>query len=325
MSRQFVECSEDEQIAELTVFARCVLEAYELGDASIRNINHGYNSTFAVGREGHERFALRVNVNSRRTIENLRAEIAWVENLAAEGSLNVPRPVPALNAQCITTRWCEPLGRETSAVLFTWLPGEEVHDLADPLVAMKPTGRLLARLHQLGRAFVVPDDGALAVLSDAMWGFNDHLRDSTSGLDAADRALFSRALERVDVVVAALYEKANPQIIHADVHGANLMWHEGTLSVFDFDDCALGLPLQDLALTMYYFDEPEQRRAIIDGYRELADLPEVREIDLEVLYLQRRLQLLNYLLETENPTHQKMLDNYLAISRDHATRLLERA
>jgi Ser/Thr protein kinase RdoA (MazF antagonist) len=108
-----------------------------------------------------------------------------------------------------------------------------------------------------------------------------------------------------------LFAENQSQIIHADLHGWNLMWDEELLSIFDFDDCGIGLPIQDLATALYYLDTPEQNAALLEGYESVAPLPKHTKRDMEMLLLQRRIILLNYLYETLNAEHASMLPEYL--------------
>ena len=89
------------------------------------------------------------------------------------------------------------------------------------------------------------------------------------------------------------------------------MWHAGELSVFDFDDSGIGLPIQDLATALYYLDTPEQDEALLAGYKSVAALPKHTEGQLKDLLLQRRIILLNYLFETTNSDHRAMIPEYL--------------
>jgi len=107
-----------------------------------------------------------------------------------------------------------------------------------------------------------------------------------------------------------LFSANKSQIIHADLHGWNVMWNDGVLSVFDFDDCGIGIPLQDLAIASYYLDTQEQIEAIKEGYLSIAPLPEHTERDMQMLLLQRRIILLNYLYETSNLEHRSMIPEY---------------
>ncbi len=324
MVQPFRELSEDEQIKELATLASVFLTKYDLTPKTVEMINHGYNSTLGIVTEDGEKFALRTNVNSPRSDANLRAEIAWMRALSAEGSISLPRPVPASNGDLISYQWSDAIGRTMPAILFSWLEGREVNDLqefGEPLVS---AGRLMADLHRLGRDFQLPQGAALKTFDDVLWGFNDHLRTSEGPLRQEDRNLFTTALSKISDIVARLYASTPSQIIHADIHGGNLMWHNKTLSVFDFDDCGIGLPIQDLGVSLYYFREPENRANLLKGYTQVADLPPHEDGDFEALFLQRRLQLLNYLLESETASHRDLIEPFLETSRTEATAFLQR-
>jgi Ser/Thr protein kinase RdoA (MazF antagonist) len=94
------------------------------------------------------------------------------------------------------------------------------------------------------------------------------------------------------------------------MHGGNALWYEGSLSVIDFDDCGIGFPLQDLATALYYLDTPEQDAAFKEGYASVAPVPQCSEKEMSMLFLQRRIVLLNYLYETSNLKHRSVIPEY---------------
>ena len=119
MNCAFSDLSEEEQIAQLATLAHDMLADYDIAPKSVEMINHGYNTTFAVVTQSNERFALRINVNSPRSVSNLRAEVAWMTFLASEGSVALPKPVPTTNGDVVTIRWSDALLRDTPAILFS--------------------------------------------------------------------------------------------------------------------------------------------------------------------------------------------------------------
>jgi Ser/Thr protein kinase RdoA (MazF antagonist) len=90
-----------------------------------------------------------------------------------------------------------------------------------------------------------------------------------------------------------------------------LKWNLDQLSIFDFDDCGIGLPIQDIATALYYLDTPDQDQALLEGYKSVKPLPKYEEKDLKMLLLHRRLLLLNYLYETMKAEHASILPEYL--------------
>ena len=159
--------------------------------------------------------------------------------------------------------------------------------------------------------FILPKDSALPSFHDPFWETEDFLLSDKSKLESQDMQLIAAAFKEIISRTDALYSRENPQMIHADLHGWNMKWNEGKLSIFDFDDCGIGLPIQDIATALYYLDTPEQDEALLNGYISIMPLPAHTKADLEMLLIHRRLMLLNYLYETNNQEHQELIPTYL--------------
>ena len=254
-------------------------------------------------------FALRINTNSPRTPENLKAEIAFVRLLAENGRVKVPQPVQNSEGGFYTSIFHEPSERTFHCVLYSWIEGEELED--EPTgEQLKALGVAMATMHLVAPSFELPQGAALSTFDDPLWWTEDFLLSEKSVLNSEAKDLISRALAAIKVGVAKFYKDATPMIIHADLHGGNVLWREGSLSVIDFDDCGFGLPIQDFATALYYFDTPEQDVAFKQGYESVAPLPECSEQELKMFFLQRRIILLNYLYETSNLEHKSMIPEY---------------
>jgi Ser/Thr protein kinase RdoA (MazF antagonist) len=309
MASDFANLTTAEQVETMMPVARSILDGYPLPQFELESINHEYNSTFKVTTTDGVRYALRINVNSKRNIENVRAEMAWVSSLQDVPGLTVPTPIPNSVGEFISVAWHPQLGREVLAVLFSWLDGTELGD--EPTEEqLRATGRAIARMQRASTNFELPEGAALDSASDRFWGAGDNISGSAQ-IAELQKSKLAEALNRISVVVADLSESARPQIIHADVHPWNVMWDGRDVAVFDFDDCMLGLPVQDLSIALYYLDTPEQDEALLAGYCEVAPLPTYTESQMQALLLHRRIMLLNYLLESENPEHRDMLVDYL--------------
>jgi Ser/Thr protein kinase RdoA (MazF antagonist) len=305
----FADLTVEQQVETMLPLARQIIDGYDLGECELESINHEYNSTFKVTTASGTRFALRINVNSKRTLANLRAEIFWVEQLSQESNIKVPSPIKNALGEYISKAWHPMLERDLFAVLFTWLEGAELGD--EPTEEMmRATGRAMAHMHAASRNTKLPSDSKLPIVDDMFWGYGDAITPSDQVTDD-EKATLGRAIERIEKTTREMYARSKPQLIHADIHPWNVMWHEGDVSVFDFDDCVIGLPAQDIAVTLYYNDTTEQDAAFLAGYQEVASLPEYSEREMNVLKLQRRIYLLSYILETDNPEHRSMVPEYL--------------
>jgi Ser/Thr protein kinase RdoA (MazF antagonist) len=302
----FASMTVEEQIASLGGCLVEILEQYDLGHYETESINHEYNSTFKVTAASGEKFALRINVNSSRTPENLSAEIFWIQSIK---TVKVPKPFLNRADAAISYGWHAASDRDLAAVLYTWLEGEEPGDepTEQQLFAL---GAAMAKLHIEAAGMVLPAGCELPDYTDAFWGAKNNLTGSESALTGEQQEQVNQVLEKVARAVSELRGEAHLQPIHADFHPWNVMWNEGELAVFDFDDSGLGLPIQDLMTALYYLDTPEQDAALLAGYASVASIPEHTPDQRQLLMLQRRLLLLNYLYETSNPEHAELIPDY---------------
>ena len=307
---------------DLLAIANQALESYPLEIKEVALINNEYNATYKVSTTDGTHYALRINVNSPRSIENLTAEIAWVNFLRDDARVKVPHPISTTRDQYFVTV-ANDLGRsEFKAVLYSWLAGEELGDEPTP-EQIRSLGAAMATLHVSSKDFKLPAGAGLPSFKDPMWETEDFLLSEKSVLDPEAQSLIAQALSVIKSEIDALYRKHPQQIIHADLHGWNVMWHEGQVAIFDFDDCGLGLPIQDLATAIYYLDTPDQDAALKEGYASVAPLPEYSESQMQMFMIQRRIILLNYLYETSNEEHRAMIPEYLEESLRRISKFLQ--
>jgi Ser/Thr protein kinase RdoA (MazF antagonist) len=296
--------------SDLLEIAGEALKLYPLQVEEVSLINNEYNATFKVVLSDGEQFALRVNINSPRTAENLKAEVSWVNHLHMDGRVKVAKPIATTQGELFASIRHDLSTRDLHCVLYSWLPGSELEDEPE-LIQLRALGEAMAQMHLVAKDFVLPADSNLPLLDDVMWWTEDFLLSEKSVLDQEAKELISQTLRVIDSRIKSLYVGVTPIVIHADLHGGNVLWDLDSLSVLDFDDSGIGLPVQDLATTTYYLDTPEQDAALREGYATIAPVPEMSDRDLEVFLIQRRVILLNYLYETTNEEHRAMIPEYL--------------
>lgn len=325
MSRPpFAELSERAQVARLRPLATAALARYPITVERLRLLNHGFNTTFRVDTADGQRFALRLNVNSRRTPGNLAAETAWLRALAADTELVVPVPQMADDGEVTELMPFEDLGRPVAATLFSWLPGRDVGD-EPTLDQMRAVGRAAATLHEHAAGWSLPPGAELPTIDRPLMDVENRF-DADHELLTPDRrtvidATFAEVQARYDELLlvggSGSGGGAGPkrQPLHADLHNANLKWHRGHLAVFDFDDSGIGVPIQDLAIAAYYLrDAPEHEAAMHEGYAAVRALPDHTTAQYEAIVASRNLVLLNDVFATTIPEWRAMLPRYLANS-----------
>lgn len=299
------------QIARMRALASSFLAEYPLEVERFTLLEHGFNTTFRVDARGGQKFALRMNVNSRRSPQNLAAEVAWVTALARDTDVSVASPLPNVDGEVVTMLPSVELERDVHAVVYSWLSGRDVGH-APTVEKVAAMGKALAALHQHARSWRLPAGAELPTLTDVFWNLPDRLDAAHLDLGAAEISLLREAVDIISEVMARVV--AEPlQPIHADLHEWNVKWNRGRLSVLDFDDSGLGAPVQDLAVSTYYLrPEHDLVEAFREGYATVTTLPRVADDDFEALVAQRSLLMLNDLLATTNADHRRLVPRYAA-------------
>jgi len=305
METTYANLTQRQQLAVLRPFARAAIAQFAIQPASLRVVNHAFNTTYAVRDTAGQQYALRLNTHSLRDAFGIDAELQWIAALAAEGTVNVPKPYPTINGSFVATIDCPPLGKTLSATVAHWLPGRIVG--ARPArQQLTQLGRTTALLHQHSKDWR-PRDGAYFPRIDSM------LMNSTDNLTCANNAYLTAAIHQLLTDATAIIEPVYTQLaqhfpiqpIHADLHCYNLMWHAGQLSVFDFDDAGMGWPIQDLAIACYNLRDIEgAEEQIFAGYRSVAPTPAVSSAEFEALLMARGIVLLNDLIVLQSHEEQ---------------------
>jgi len=299
------------QIDRLRPVAWEMLRDYPIEVAALRLLNHGFNTTFRVDTTDGQRFALRLGVNSRRTDAFIAGEMAWLAALAAETDLWVPTPQRTRHGELLAHVHFPDLDRALPAALFSWLPGADLGDRATP-AQLQVVGRATATLHAHSEHWQLPPGAELPAIDTVLMDMPYELGGDIPLLAAADHEVIDTAFAQIQGHYDALLAGSRRQPLHADLHIWNLKWHRGRLSVFDFDDSGIGVPMQDLAISSYYLrDDFEQEAALLEGYQELRSLPSFTFAQYEAMVASRNLVLLNDVVTTTNAEFLAILPRYV--------------
>jgi Ser/Thr protein kinase RdoA (MazF antagonist) len=311
----FKDLSTRAQIARLRPIAEQALAGYDLLEPRLKLINHGFNTTFRVDTQDGQKYALRLNVNSRRSEANIRAEVAWLGALSKDTNLNVPTPQRTKTGANMQWLPSSDLGRDVPATLFSWLPGKDIDVNATPH-NMREVGRAMAVLHRHAERWVMPEGCELPLVNDILCGFPNRFEPSMHESMTKKRCeLFQTVLEQSQETLDALFKTQTPIALHFDLHNWNLKWTRGRLYVFDFDDSMIGLRTQDISTSWYYLrtykNSDELEAAMLEGYSEIATPPVPSSDALEALIAGRALLLLNDLLVIENAEERAYIPKFV--------------
>ena len=155
MPKPFADVTARTQVERFRRLARTALPAWGLRDATLRLLNHGYNTTFRVDTTDGRRFALRVNTMPFKTPEHLLAEVSWLAAVSEETGLRVPTPQPTLEGRWSATVPSPGHGRDLPLVLFSWLEGPNIGSRWT-LTQARTVGAALATVHDHAERWPLP-------------------------------------------------------------------------------------------------------------------------------------------------------------------------
>lgn len=320
--KPFAEVDRRTQVRRLRSAARRALADHGVVDAQLRLLQHDFNTTFRVTEPDGRRSALRINVNSAFGPDEVAAEAEWERAIAADTDVAVAEPIPTADGRVASVIDVAGLDRPRAVVRHRWLAGRDLGDPA-PLIGLEALGEAAAALHDHAESWRSPTADRRPSLCSVLLGEPDRLTGDDPRLGTGTRAILDRALERVTERTAEEFAR-EPILIHADLHGWNARWHRRRLTVFDFDDCGWGTPLQDLAIATYYVrDRPGGEAALRRGYERRRRWPDHDPAVFEALVAARNLVLLNDVLAMVTADLDDFVPGYAERTAGRLERYLE--
>jgi Ser/Thr protein kinase RdoA (MazF antagonist) len=299
----------------VTRCAREALGAYGCPPGtSVELLNVSENATFLVSDPGAGSSVLRVHRLGYHTEQEISSELAWMDALRAEAGVRTPRVLPALDGRRVVTV-AEPGGVAVRhCVRFEFLPGTEPG--AGPRGGSGPgsgdaltnghfaeLGEITARMHRHARDWRRPAwftrfhwDYAAAFGDRARWGrWQDGI-----GVGPPERRILGLLDRKLRARLTAF--GAGPSrygLVHADTRLANLLVHDGSISVIDFDDSGFSWYLYDLGTSVSFFEHSPEVPGLVDswleGYRRAGELSAEDEAEIWTFILFRRLLLVAWI------------------------------
>lgn len=312
------------QARRLRALAFAALEHYDLNVERMRLVNNETNCTFKVDTIDGCSYALRISLPDVHSIAEIEEEVAWQLAVANETGIPVPEPIPTQSGSYVVTAGARGVPEERHCVLFSWLRGRTLEDVASP-ESFHRFGALAATLHRHGVCYK-PCKPDVIRRSDRLYPFNDPeklLDQSTAQLfpeDAYEALLemHAAAMRELDWLFS---RGERPQILHGDLHWWNVMSDRGRLQVIDFEDLTWGFPVQDIAITLYYADRtdgfPRLREAFREGYESIAPWPEMYPGQIELHMVHRAVDMFNFVLGSTLKEDQELLDGFVDAIQTH--------
>lgn len=283
-------------------FRRLALDAlrhYPFAVQQVKLFSYDTNLLYRVRTVAGESYVLRLANGSWRSRQNAAGEVSWLDALAAETEIPVPRIIRASDGSAVVTPTAEGAPDGFHALLMSWLPGTLLgKELTEQnLIKM---GELFGQLHVHAGRWQPPADFPPQRF-DRMIARSEPdllLHEATAALYPPDVAA---GIAEMYEAVAGAYGALDPtdlRVIHCDLWHDNIKVHRGVLYPFDFEDTIWGYRLHDIAMAMLdLYEEMDQARyerllaAFRTGYERYLSWPEG---SLELLQIGRMLWRTNH-------------------------------
>jgi Ser/Thr protein kinase RdoA (MazF antagonist) len=268
-------------LERVTDCGRAALAEAGVKEAELSLLNVSENATYLVTEADGGRSVLRVHRLGYHSRQAIESELAWMDALRAQAGIRTPRVLPAADGRRVITVPAD--GARRHCVRMEFLPGTEPAG-ADggpaALAHFAELGAITARMHAHARSWGRPawftrfrwdDDDAFGVGMAGTPGRWGPWRDGV-GVGPAEANILERLESRLRERLAG-YGRGPESfgLIPADTRLANLLVHDGTTAVIDFDDSGFGWYLYDLGTSVSFFEDdpavPGLVAAWLDGYR----------------------------------------------------------
>ncbi len=312
------------QLRRLHSLALAGLSHYDLKDPILTYHTFETNLLYRVDTASGERFMLRLASPGWRTLTDLRAEAAWLNALAVDTDIPVPRIIPTSSGENVLSIDFPGVPDRWHMTLMSWVPGRLLgYSLTE--TNLEKMGRLFAALHDHAATWTPPPGFSerrfTHWLSRGEENRLDQLVEATSGeqaicLPSDARGLLARMMAHAE----AAYRSADPtdlRVIHCDLWHDNIKCHRGKLYLFDFEDTVWGYRAHDIAMAMLDLLEtvgstryPSLLAAFKRGYTDCLAWPEE---PIEPFMIGRLLWMINWVACDEPEYLMGMIKKHLPV------------
>jgi Ser/Thr protein kinase RdoA (MazF antagonist) len=277
----FESLSYEAQLDRFTDAAEHILPAFGLIDYEVTPLQYVNNAVFAVDGPGGQ-YVLRVHRRGRKPPALIESEMRWLADIHQQTDLCVPVPVPTRNGPLLAPILVEGIDEPLSCVLLTWVEGESCKPETTTPEQARQLGDFLARLHNFSAVYQ-PPLGFIRPSLDWEGLFGER---SPYNPGAGARIFTPRQVQVMNVVARRVQEvmqvldadDASFGLIHADFIAKNYLFDGDQVCAIDFEDCAFGYYLYDLAPPLLNFSPLPHyaglKAALWAGYTAQRPLPD---------------------------------------------------
>ena len=322
------------------------LDAWNLKANKVKLISQSENLVYQLDTLDGQRFALRVHRPGYHSAQALESEQMWTSSLNEAGIL-VPigqpksdgtyyQPAPVLDSEDI---------RQIG--LVAWLEGQSLHELISSNIEselqseahhsqlllhhMNKTGTIAGLIHnqssqwQTPKGFIRHHLDAEGFMGESpfwgpFWALPEHSK--------AQLAIFSSVKQALYEYLCRLEKNQdNYSMIHADLHGGNLLVSEQGITVIDFDDAGFGWHSYELAVALFHFqgrpDFGQIYHQLVAGYQQVRSLDQNQLDQIPIFLLIRALAAMGWCHHRREVDHSEYLASLIQQATIQSQQFLE--
>ncbi|HEY8364273.1 MAG TPA: phosphotransferase [Haloplasmataceae bacterium] len=258
-------------------------------------IEIGGFENFILGyHKDNENYILRITHSSHRNLEQVQAEIDWINFLDNKG-ISVSKPIKSCNGHYV-----EKINLNDSYFIVTsFIKAKGNHitrnDFNDSL--LENYGAIIGKMHRVTKEY--QDE------KKRRYRFDEEPIIVMAKEITKDDKFLTKLNDLVQYLQSLPIDKDSFGLIHNDVHIGNFFVENHDLTIFDFDDCIYTHFISDIAIALFYHimfiknEEERKKRAIsflkpfMNGYKKenylapywLKQLPYFLKLREYILYL----------------------------------------
>ncbi len=237
----------------------------------------GFESFIYEYERAGQSFILRIGHSNRRSENLIHGEVDWL-NYLAEGGANVAQAITS-NAGNLVESIDDGHGGKFLATAFVKAQGQHLAHQDWTPTFVQHYGETIGLIHRLSKTYTP---------SNPSWK-RYHWDDAISiNLDDWAQIIEPRIMDSAQAIMQALRSLTHDEtyhMIHQDAHGGNFYVDDNQkITLFDFDECAYGHEIYDIAMVIFYGPVRDDLTVAIEFARNFL-IGYVRENSLDPKWL----------------------------------------
>jgi len=220
------------------------MHRYGIAKDQIKPLDAFESFIYEFGREGED-FILRIGHSFRKSEAFIQGEVDWI-NYLARGGVSVARAIPSENGNLVEVI-DDAQGGQFLVTSFIKAQGQQPWVAGWTSARYENYGRLVGKMHALAVDYQPVPAWRRPEWNDVSMNFIElYLPES----EVIARQEYISLMEHIHALPK---DRTSYGLVHQDAHQNNFfMDADGTLTLFDFDDCAYSWFINDIAIVLFY-------------------------------------------------------------------------